>query len=52
MSQNNLASKTSQIYIRIIDKLITEIKEDVTNEGCNEDILKELKSVRKKILNI
>ena len=28
-----------------MERLITEIKEDVLNEGCNEDMLKELKSV-------
>jgi hypothetical protein len=37
--------KTETIYRTIMERLITEIKEDVLNEGCNEDMLKELKSV-------
>ena len=44
MSQNP-RQKTEHIYKTIMDKLITEIKEDVLNEGCNEDLLKDLKSV-------
>jgi hypothetical protein len=37
--------RTEHIYKTIMDRLITEIKEDVLNEGCNEDLLKDLKSV-------
>ena len=43
MSQIN--QKTEQIYKNIIERLINEIKEDALNEGCNEDMLKELKTV-------
>ena len=36
MSQpNNILTKTQQTYINIMDKLIKEIKEAATNEGCN-----------------
>ncbi len=46
MSQpNNILTKTQQTYINIMDKLIKEIKEAATNEGCNEDALKELRYV-------
>ena len=44
MSQNQ-RQKTEHIYKIIMDRLLTEIKEDVLNEGCNEDLLKDLKSV-------
>jgi hypothetical protein len=37
--------KTEQIYRTIMDRLITEIKDEVLSEGCNEDMLKYLKSV-------
>ena len=43
MSQTN--QKTEQIYKNIMERLIIEIKEDALNEGCNEDMLKELKNV-------
>jgi hypothetical protein len=47
MSQpNNILTKTQQTYKNIIDKLIKEIKEAATSEGCSEDTLKELKYVR------
>ena len=44
MSQNP-KQRTENIYRTIMEKLINEIKEDVLNEGCNEDLLKDLKSV-------
>lgn len=47
--QNSISSKTQSIYRNIIDKLMDEIKEAATNEGCTEDTLKELKWVREKI---
>lgn len=50
--QNSISSKTQSIYRNIIDKLMDEIKEAATNEGCTEDTLKELKWVRKNIFNI
>ena len=51
MSQSqDISKKTRDIYKNIIEKLINEIKEAATNEGCNEDTLKELKSVSKKYL--
>ena len=37
--------KTEQIYKKIMERLILEIKEDALNEDCGEDILKQLKSV-------
>ena len=40
------SQKTENTYKTIIDRLITEIKGEVINEGCNEDMLKELKNVR------
>ena len=45
MSQNQ--SPTENIYKKIMDRLITEIKDEALNEGCNEDMLKELKNVSK-----
>lgn len=50
MSQQNSMNKTQQIYMNIINKLMLEIKEAATNEGCNEDTLKELRWVRRKKL--
>ncbi len=47
--QNTILTKTQQIYRNIIDKLMSEIKEAATSEGCSEDTLKELKWVRKNI---
>ena len=44
MSQSQ-SSKTENIYKTIIDRLITEIKEEALIEGCNDDMLKELKMV-------
>jgi hypothetical protein len=44
MSQNP-NPKTECIYKTIMDRLISEIKEEALNEGCNEDMLKELKNV-------
>ena len=48
MSKPN--QKTEQIYKNIMERLILEIKEDALNEGCSEDMLKQLKSVRNFIL--
>ena len=42
---NQKISKTENIYKTIMDRLITEIKNDVLIEGCNEEILKDLKAV-------
>ena len=44
MSQNP-NPKTENIYKNIMERLITEIKDEALNEGCNEDMLKELKNV-------
>ena len=44
MSQSQTA-KTESTYKTIIERLISEIKEEALNEGCNEDMLKELKIV-------
>ena len=44
--QSTLLTKTQKKYKNIIDKLMTEIKEPATSEGCNEDTLKELRWVR------
>lgn len=49
MSHNNINDKTQQIYQNIIEKLMKEIKEAAASEGCSEDTLKELRTVRKKI---
>ena len=43
MSRPN--QKTEQIYKNIMERLILEIKEDALNEGCSEDMLKQLKYV-------
>jgi len=43
MSQNN--QKTEMIYKTIMERLITEMKDEVLSEGCSEDMLKELKTV-------
>ena len=45
MSATNSLHKTQTLYRMIIDKLIEQMKEEATNEGCNEDTLRELKSV-------
>ena len=37
--QNTILTKTQQIYRNIIDKLMSEIKEAATSEGCSEDII-------------
>ena len=37
--------KTDVIYKKIIDSLISEMKDEFVNEGSNEDVLKELKTV-------
>ena len=42
---NQQISKTEDIYKTIMERLITEIKDDVLREGCNEEILKDLKAV-------
>jgi hypothetical protein len=53
MSQpQDISKRTRDIYKNIIDKLINEIKEAAANEGCSEDTLKELKSVRIEIIFI
>ena len=44
MSQSQTA-KTENVYKTIIERLISEIKEEALNEGCNEDMLKELKII-------
>ena len=46
MSHNNISTKTKNTYQNIIDRLIKEIKEAAISEGCSEDTLKELKTVR------
>ena len=46
MSHNNISTKTKTTYQNIIDRLIKEIKEAAISEGCSEDTLKELKTVR------
>ena len=33
------------IYKKIIDRLISEMKDEFVNEGSNEDVLRELKTV-------
>jgi hypothetical protein len=45
MKMSQINQKTEQIYKNIMERLIIEIKEDALNEGCNEDMLKELKGV-------
>jgi hypothetical protein len=50
-NNNNITKKTQDIYQIIIDRLIREIKDVATSEGCSEDTLKELKSVRENINN-
>ena len=37
--------KTDVIYKKIIDRLISEMKDEFVNEGSNEDVLRELKTV-------
>jgi len=49
MAINN---KTEIIYKNIMDRLISEIKDDFISVGCNEETLKELKNVRIYILII
>ncbi len=44
MSQNP-NPKTENIYKNIMERLINEIKDEALTEGCNEDMLKELKNV-------
>ncbi len=41
----NTNPKTENIYKNIMERLINEIKEEALTEGCNEDMLKELKNV-------
>ena len=43
MSQNN--QKTEMIYKTIMDRLSSEMKDEVLSEGCSEDMLKELRTV-------
>ena len=45
MSAPNSLHRTQDIYQIIINKLIEQMKEEASNEGCNEDTLKDLKSV-------
>ncbi len=44
---NNESKRTEDKYNTIIDRVITEIKDEFIKEGCSEEILKELKRVRK-----
>ena len=46
----NQSQKTENIYKTIMDRLINEIRDEVLSEGCNEDVLKELRYVS--IINI
>ena len=40
-----MSAKTETIYKTIIDRLITEIKDEFIKEGCSEETLKELRTV-------
>lgn len=40
-----MAAKTETIYKTIIDRLITDIKDEFIKEGCSEETLKELRTV-------
>ena len=37
--------KTETIYKTIMERLITEMKDDMMSEGCGEEIIKQLKTV-------
>ena len=39
--------KTENIYRIVMDRLFTEVKNDFIDEGCNEETLKEFRSVSK-----
>ena len=37
--------KTETIYKTIMERLITEMKDDMMSEGCGEEIIKQFKTV-------
>ena len=39
--------KTENVYRTVMDRLFAEVKNDFIDEGCNEETLKEFKSVSK-----
>jgi hypothetical protein len=42
---SEIEKKTENIYRTIMERLITEMKDDLLSEGCNEEVLKQLKTV-------